>query len=236
MSRGRPRRPDLRCRRPELHHRAVDGGLVVTGKWGFASGCLHSQWAMLGVPVVDETGEQIDQGLALIPMSDLSHRRHLVRRRHARHRQQHACRRRGVRTRPPHPVRDRRHRRAVRHRAHRRGSCTAPPSCRCCPWCWSDPSSGLAQGALELVLGSLAKGSGISYTFYDKSTSAPPASCRSLKRPADRHRRVCTCSARPTTSTAPRSSAELHGLPLPRPGPHGRRHRRQPRREAWTCC
>ena len=45
---------------------------MVTGSWGFASGCLHSQWAVLGIPVVDENGEQIDQGLALIPMTDLT--------------------------------------------------------------------------------------------------------------------------------------------------------------------
>ena len=57
---------------PSSTTQAVDGGLTVTGQWGFASGCLHSQWAMLGVPVVNERGEQIDQGLALIPMSDLT--------------------------------------------------------------------------------------------------------------------------------------------------------------------
>ncbi|MEI4271954.1 acyl-CoA dehydrogenase family protein [Klenkia sp. LSe6-5] len=50
----------------------TEGGLRVTGSWGFASGSLHSQWAMLGVPVVNAEGQQIDQGLALIPMSDLS--------------------------------------------------------------------------------------------------------------------------------------------------------------------
>ena len=33
----------------------ADGGQIVTGKWGFASGSAHSQWAMLGIPVVDET-------------------------------------------------------------------------------------------------------------------------------------------------------------------------------------
>lgn len=50
----------------------VDGGLRVTGKWGFASGSNHAQWTLLGVPIVDESGAQIDQGLALIPMSDVT--------------------------------------------------------------------------------------------------------------------------------------------------------------------
>ena len=106
---------------PSSSSRAVDGGLVVTGQWGFASGCLHSQWAMLGVPVVDESGEQIDQGLALIPMSDLSIKDTWY-----------VAGMRGTGSNtliaedvfvpvPPHPVGDQGDRRAVRHRAHRRG-------------------------------------------------------------------------------------------------------------------
>lgn len=57
---------------PTAATRAVDGGQVVTGAWGFASGSAHSQWAMLGIPVVDANGDQVDQGLALIPMGDLT--------------------------------------------------------------------------------------------------------------------------------------------------------------------
>lgn len=49
----------------------AEGGQRVTGSWGYASGCLHSGWAVLGIPVVDESGEQVDQGFALIPMSEL---------------------------------------------------------------------------------------------------------------------------------------------------------------------
>jgi 3-hydroxy-9,10-secoandrosta-1,3,5(10)-triene-9,17-dione monooxygenase len=49
----------------------VDGGLRVTGKWSPASGSASAQWAGLGVPIVDESGAQIDQGFALIPMDDL---------------------------------------------------------------------------------------------------------------------------------------------------------------------
>jgi 3-hydroxy-9,10-secoandrosta-1,3,5(10)-triene-9,17-dione monooxygenase len=57
---------------PSAQARRVDGGLRVTGQWGYASGCLHASWAVLGLPVVDEAGEQIDQGLALVPLDELS--------------------------------------------------------------------------------------------------------------------------------------------------------------------
>jgi alkylation response protein AidB-like acyl-CoA dehydrogenase len=49
----------------------VDGGYRVTGQWHYNSGGWHSQWAVLGMPIVNEAGEAIDQGLALFPMSDL---------------------------------------------------------------------------------------------------------------------------------------------------------------------
>lgn len=57
---------------PTAETRAVDGGQIVSGSWGFASGSAHSAWALLGIPVVDASGQQVDQGLALIPMSDLT--------------------------------------------------------------------------------------------------------------------------------------------------------------------
>jgi 3-hydroxy-9,10-secoandrosta-1,3,5(10)-triene-9,17-dione monooxygenase len=56
---------------PSATARKVDGGFEITGTWGYASGCLHSQWAILGLPLVDDAGETVGQGLALIPMSDL---------------------------------------------------------------------------------------------------------------------------------------------------------------------
>jgi alkylation response protein AidB-like acyl-CoA dehydrogenase len=49
----------------------VDGGYRVTGQWHYNSGGWHSQWAVLGLPIVNDAGETIDQGLALFPMSDL---------------------------------------------------------------------------------------------------------------------------------------------------------------------
>lgn len=49
----------------------VPGGMRVTGKWYYNSGGWHAQWAVLGIPVVNDFGETVDQGLALIPMADL---------------------------------------------------------------------------------------------------------------------------------------------------------------------
>ena len=49
----------------------VEGGFRVTGRWYYNSGSWHAGWAILGIPVVDEAGETVDQGLALIPRTDL---------------------------------------------------------------------------------------------------------------------------------------------------------------------
>ena len=49
----------------------VPGGMRVSGRWSWASGSLHASWALLGVPVVDDAGVQVDQGLALLPLTEL---------------------------------------------------------------------------------------------------------------------------------------------------------------------
>ncbi len=49
-------------RRPGRHRAA---GASTPAAW-------HAQWAVLGVPVTDENGEVVDQGLALIPAADLT--------------------------------------------------------------------------------------------------------------------------------------------------------------------
>jgi alkylation response protein AidB-like acyl-CoA dehydrogenase len=49
----------------------VDGGWRVTGKWYYNSGSWHATWAGLGIPVTDEDGQVVNQGLALIPRGDL---------------------------------------------------------------------------------------------------------------------------------------------------------------------
>jgi len=49
-----------------------DGGMVVSGKWFWSSGCLHADWAMLGVLELDKNGAPLNQYLALMPMSELT--------------------------------------------------------------------------------------------------------------------------------------------------------------------
>ncbi|BAH53592.1 oxidoreductase [Rhodococcus opacus] len=49
----------------------VEGGFKVTGRWYYNSGSWHASWAVLGIPITNADGEVIDQGLALIPRTDL---------------------------------------------------------------------------------------------------------------------------------------------------------------------
>jgi 3-hydroxy-9,10-secoandrosta-1,3,5(10)-triene-9,17-dione monooxygenase len=51
---------------PKAEAAPVDGGWRISGRWAPASGCLHSQWAMLGVALPD------DAAFALVPMSELT--------------------------------------------------------------------------------------------------------------------------------------------------------------------
>ncbi len=55
---------------PRGDSRRVDGGYQVSGKWYYGSGSLHSDWVMVGFPLVNEAGETIDFGLGLIPRPD----------------------------------------------------------------------------------------------------------------------------------------------------------------------
>lgn len=48
---------------------AVDGGYIVSGRWPYASNCLHAHWAILAVPLPLAGG--IAPGIILAPMSDL---------------------------------------------------------------------------------------------------------------------------------------------------------------------
>lgn len=66
---------DARCAgvlSPNGTTRRVEGGLVLSGKWYFASGSLHSTWAMLGALETNGAGDPIAQYMALVPMSDLA--------------------------------------------------------------------------------------------------------------------------------------------------------------------
>jgi 3-hydroxy-9,10-secoandrosta-1,3,5(10)-triene-9,17-dione monooxygenase len=49
--------------------RRVDGGLLLSGKWGFSSGVDHSEWNMLACVVKDD-GKPVDWCMCLLPQSD----------------------------------------------------------------------------------------------------------------------------------------------------------------------
>lgn len=48
----------------------VEGGYRVTGKWYYNSGSYHSTWAVVGMPIPNEAGEIVSQGLAVLPRAD----------------------------------------------------------------------------------------------------------------------------------------------------------------------
>jgi 3-hydroxy-9,10-secoandrosta-1,3,5(10)-triene-9,17-dione monooxygenase len=52
--------------------RIVDGGFRLSGRWSFSSGCDHATWVLLGGPVVDDDGKQVDFCTYLVPIGDYS--------------------------------------------------------------------------------------------------------------------------------------------------------------------
>jgi alkylation response protein AidB-like acyl-CoA dehydrogenase len=50
----------------------VEGGWRVNGRWPWASGALHAQWAACGIHMKNERGEMANLGLSLTPMSEMS--------------------------------------------------------------------------------------------------------------------------------------------------------------------
>ncbi|MFD4829799.1 acyl-CoA dehydrogenase family protein [Streptomyces uncialis] len=157
---------------PTATSRAVEGGLVVTGRWGFASGCLHSQWAVLGVPVVDASGEQIDQGTALIPLTDLTIEDtwYVA-----------GMRGTGSNTLVADEVFVPDHRimsvtegvEGVYPTEHKDETLYRSALVPVLALVLAGPQLGLARAGLELVTASLAKGKGISYTFYERAAESP---------------------------------------------------------------
>lgn len=55
---------------PSAFAKAVEGGVVVNGKWGFISGALHSHWQVIICVLVPAEGEPYPI-MALAPMQDL---------------------------------------------------------------------------------------------------------------------------------------------------------------------
>ncbi len=57
---------------PNGDAKPVDGGWRVSGRWPWASGCLHAQWAACGIHMNNDRGETTNFGLSLMPMNELT--------------------------------------------------------------------------------------------------------------------------------------------------------------------
>jgi alkylation response protein AidB-like acyl-CoA dehydrogenase len=57
---------------PTAQTRKVDGGIIVTGAWNWASGSYHADWSYVGVPITNDEGEFLYPAMALIPNSDIT--------------------------------------------------------------------------------------------------------------------------------------------------------------------
>jgi 3-hydroxy-9,10-secoandrosta-1,3,5(10)-triene-9,17-dione monooxygenase len=51
--------------------RRVDGGLVVSGRWPYASGAHHAGWAGVVAAVADDSGRRADAYMCLVPSAEL---------------------------------------------------------------------------------------------------------------------------------------------------------------------
>ncbi|MEI5099396.1 acyl-CoA dehydrogenase family protein [Streptomyces sp. PmtG] len=49
----------------------TEGGWRISGRWYYNSGSWHSTWAVLGIPLTDDSGEVVDQAMVLVPRADL---------------------------------------------------------------------------------------------------------------------------------------------------------------------
>ena len=50
----------------------VDGGWRVSGRWPWASGCLHAQWAACGIHMTGADGQWSNFGLSLLPIDQVT--------------------------------------------------------------------------------------------------------------------------------------------------------------------
>lgn len=48
----------------------VAGGFRVTGQWGYGSGCLHADWALNGVQILDQTGALAEMAMVFVDLRD----------------------------------------------------------------------------------------------------------------------------------------------------------------------
>jgi alkylation response protein AidB-like acyl-CoA dehydrogenase len=56
---------------PSAETRPVDGGMMITGRWGYASGSLHSEWVVAAGPVRGADGEP-ETHLVLLPADQIT--------------------------------------------------------------------------------------------------------------------------------------------------------------------
>jgi 3-hydroxy-9,10-secoandrosta-1,3,5(10)-triene-9,17-dione monooxygenase len=57
---------------PRGDARTTEGGWLVNGRWPWASGCLHAQWAACGIHMKNEEGEMANLGLSLMSIAELT--------------------------------------------------------------------------------------------------------------------------------------------------------------------
>ena len=50
----------------------VDGGWRVSGRWPWASGCMHAQWVACGINMKNADGQIVNAGLSLMPLGELT--------------------------------------------------------------------------------------------------------------------------------------------------------------------
>ncbi|GGU87112.1 acyl-CoA dehydrogenase [Streptomyces albospinus] len=157
---------------PQGTSEAADRGQTITGQWRFVSGCLHAEWALLGTSVIGASGEQPDQGLALVPMDQLTIEDTW-----------HVAGMRGTGSNtlvadgvfvPAHRIlsatkaRSGEYPTEFKNEALYRAAFVPTLALSL-----AGPLLGLARGGLELVLASLAEGRGISHTLYEEVREAP---------------------------------------------------------------
>ena len=51
--------------------RVAGGYLIEEGKWGFNAGAYYANWVGLGIPLLNERGEVVEQGFALLPAQEV---------------------------------------------------------------------------------------------------------------------------------------------------------------------
>ncbi|WP_222050432.1 acyl-CoA dehydrogenase family protein [Modestobacter lapidis] len=191
---------------PTAETQKVDGGWRVSGKWYYNSGSWHATWAVLGMPITDEAGEVVNQGLALIPRGDMDledtwfvagmrssgsnclvaedvfvpeHRVMLV---------------------PPAIGGEYPNEHTGTESFYR--SAFVP----ILALVLVGPQLGMGTAALEYVISKAAK-KPISYTFFTRRPIPWPSSCRSPRLPDSSTRRTCTPIGPPRTSTRPPAEA-----------------------------